>query len=345
MAVKALISSLEDEILDPEEETFFLFSHDFRSSNLGMIDPKAAELSLTIAGRDFTIHQSPAILSSTRAGGTTGAVLWKVTPLFATYLSSPSSLFNPIFHPSSTILELGCGISPLTALLLAPRVSRYVLTDQPYVARIIHQNLEANPLPKPTSSSSSKHPFSSSSSSSRRKKAGAANPSSSGPGVIVFRPLDWELDSPDASLTGSPAARSFDALICCDCIYNEALVGPLVSAAADLARLRLRDQEDEADDRDSAAGTALPSSSSGDRNSYSTSSTTTTTTTTDRSEPCVCIVAQQLRSPDVFEEWARAFHRDFRVWRVPSPLLPEGLRIESEFVVHVGILREARVDF
>ncbi|KAK2022698.1 hypothetical protein LX32DRAFT_732641 [Colletotrichum zoysiae] len=339
MAVKALISSLEDEILDPEEETFFLFSHDFRSSNLGMIDPKAAELSLTIAGRDFTIHQSPAILSSTRAGGTTGAVLWKVTPLFANYLSSPSSLFNPIFHPSSTILELGCGISPLTALLLAPRVSRYVLTDQPYVARIIHQNLEANPLPKPTSSS--KH--SSSSSSSRRKKAGAANPSSSGPGVIAFRPLDWELDSPDPSLTGSPAARSFDALICCDCIYNEALVGPLVSTAADLARLRLRDQEYEAEARDSAAG-ASSSSSFGDHNRYY-STSSTAATTTGRSEPCVCIVAQQLRSPDVFEEWARAFHRDFRVWRVPSPLLPEGLRVESEFVVHVGILREARVDF
>ncbi|KAK2000116.1 hypothetical protein LX36DRAFT_631096 [Colletotrichum falcatum] len=304
MAVKALISSLEDEILDPEEETFFLFSHEFHSSNLGMIDPKAAELSLTVAGRDFTIHQSPAILSSARAGGTTGAVLWKVTPLFAAYLSSPSSLFNPIFRPSSTVLELGCGISPLTALLLATRVSRYILTDQPYVARIIQQNLEANPLPKSTSSSYSK----SSSFSSRRKKAGAASPAD-GPGLISFHPLDWELDTPDPSLTGSPAARSFDALISCDCIYNEALVGPLVSATADLARLRLR------------------------------------MTTTDRSEPCVCIVAQQLRSPDVFEEWARAFHRDFRVWRVPSALLPEGLRIESEFVVHVGILRESRVDF
>ncbi|KAK1596446.1 uncharacterized protein LY79DRAFT_65078 [Colletotrichum navitas] len=344
MAVKALISSLEDEILDPEEETFFLFSHEFRSSNLGMIDPKAAELSLTIAGRDFTIHQSPTILSSTRAGGTTGAVLWKVTPLFATYLSSPSSLFNPIFRSSSTILELGCGISPLTALLLAPRVSRYVLTDQPYVARIIQQNLEANPLPESTSSSSSKP----SSFSSRRKRASAANPSSSSsgpgqdaradsPGVIAFRPFDWELDTPDPSLTGSPAARSFDALICCDCIYNEALVGPLVSATADLAHLRLRDQEDHAYARDAAGAT-------GDHhNHYSASSTTTMTT--DRSEPCVCIVAQQLRSPDVFEEWARAFHRDFRVWRVPSALLPEGLRIESEFVVHVGILREARVDF
>ncbi|GKT45679.1 uncharacterized protein ColSpa_05860 [Colletotrichum spaethianum] len=283
MAVKGLISSLEDEILDPEEETFFLFSHEIPSSNLGFIDPKATELSLTLAGRDFTIHQSPTVLSSTRAGGTTGA-------------------------------------------------------DQPYVARMIHQNLEANPLPKSTSSSSKP-------SSSRRKKAGGAAPSSApgqdaradGPGVITFHPLDWELDTPDPSLTGSPTARSFDAVVCCDCIYNEALVGPLVSATADLARLRLREQEDEADARDSAGA-------SGDQHRHHLSSSTTTTTT-DRSEPCVCIVAQQLRSPDVFEEWAKAFHRDFRVWRVPDALLPEGLRIESGFVVHVGILREAKVDF
>ncbi|OHE94760.1 hypothetical protein CORC01_09977 [Colletotrichum orchidophilum] len=322
MAVKALISTLEDEILDPEEETFFLFSHNIPSSNLGFIDPKATELSLTLAGRDFTIHQSPTVLSSTRAGGTTGAVLWKITPLFATYLSSPTSPFSPIFTPSSTVLELGCGISPLTALLLAPRIARYVLTDQPYVARMIHQNLEANPLPKSPSSRRSRKAANTATSS--YASSSTTTPSSQTPGTIDFRPLDWELDTPDASLTGSALARSFDAVVCCDCIYNEALVEPLVSTTADLARLRLRAQQDDKADN-------FPSSSSA-------------TTTPDRPEPCVCIVAQQLRSPDVFEEWIGAFHRDFRIWRVPDELLPAGLRIESGFVVHVGILREPEVD-
>ncbi|KAH0431385.1 hypothetical protein CcaCcLH18_07119 [Colletotrichum camelliae] len=295
MAVKALISTLEDEILDPEE---------------GFIDPKATTLSLTLADRDFTIHQSPTVLSSTRAGGTTGAVLWKITPLFATYLSSPTSPFNSIFTPTSTVLELGCGISPLTALLLAPRITRYILTDQPYVSRMIHQNLEANPLP--TSSTASKP-------SSRRKKATSTTTSaSSSPGSIQFTSLDWELDTPTPSLTGSPATRSFDAVVCCDCIYNEALVEPLVSTTADLARLRLRVQEEQ--EEETGAEEA------------------------ERSEPCVCIVAQQLRSPDVFEEWVKSFHRRFRVWRVPDELLPEGLRIESGFVVHVGILRESKFE-
>ncbi|KXH43819.1 hypothetical protein CSAL01_03981 [Colletotrichum salicis] len=327
MAVKALISTLEDEILDPEEETFFLFSHNIPSSNLGFIDPKATELSLTLAGRDFTIHQSPTVLSSTRAGGTTGAVLWKITPLFATYLSSPTSPFSPLFTPTSTILELGCGISPLTALLLAPRIARYILTDQPYVARMIHQNLDANPLPKSSSSSSTSRRSRKTASSTTTTTSSS---SSTTPETISFHPLDWETDTPDSSLTGVPptTARSFDAVICCDCIYNEALVEPLVSTTADLARLRVRAQQEDRDD-DEAADNSSPS----------------TTTAADRSEPCVCIVAQQLRSPDVFEEWIGAFHRDFRTWRVPDALLPEGLRIESGFVVHVGILREAEWDF
>ena len=54
-------------------ETFELFSQDLPSQNLGFIDPKAATVELTIAGRDLTVHQSPSILSSNRAGGTTGA--------------------------------------------------------------------------------------------------------------------------------------------------------------------------------------------------------------------------------------------------------------------------------
>jgi hypothetical protein len=57
-------------------------------------------------------------------------------------------------------------------------------------------------------------------------------------------------------------------------------------------------------------------------------------------EPCVCVVAQQLRSPEVFEGWIKAFHEEFRVWRVPDEMLDEGLRVGSGFAVHVGILRD-----
>ncbi|KAG7124054.1 Transport protein particle subunit like [Verticillium longisporum] len=146
MSVLELLESFEDEVLDPEEETFALFSAPIPSANLGFIDPRAAELDITLPpNRDFTIHQSPTLLASSRAGGTTGAVLWKITPLFAAFLSSPDCPFLPRSSSAPTgpassdaaVLELGCGISALTGLACGPRVGRYVLTDQPYVARLL----------------------------------------------------------------------------------------------------------------------------------------------------------------------------------------------------------------
>jgi hypothetical protein len=94
MSIRNFIESLEEEILDPEEgtspistcahpanipETFFLFSQPIPSANLGFVDPKASELDITIRGRDYTIHQSPAVLASNREGGTTGAG-WSPAP-------------------------------------------------------------------------------------------------------------------------------------------------------------------------------------------------------------------------------------------------------------------------
>ncbi|KAJ3503883.1 hypothetical protein NM208_g16423 [Fusarium decemcellulare] len=77
-----LIAQLEPEVEDPEEgklkvpdfqQTFVLYAQPIPSLDLGFIDPRAASVDVSVAGRDFTIHQSPAVLSSSRAGGTTGA--------------------------------------------------------------------------------------------------------------------------------------------------------------------------------------------------------------------------------------------------------------------------------
>lgn len=72
--------------------------------------------------------------------------------------------------------------------------------------------------------------------------------------------------------------------------------------------------------------------------------------------PTIAIIAQQQRSPDVFEAWLKETLRLFRVWRIdefekntpplppPSLLLSEaGKRIAlgdgSGYVVHVLVLR------
>jgi hypothetical protein len=103
-------------------------------------------------------------------------------------------------------------------------------------------------------------------------------------------------------------SSSFDAVLACDCIYNEALIPPFVQTCADACRLRAREE--------------VPNEA-GPR------------------QPCVCVVAQQLRDPGVFEAWIERFAQDFHVWRVPDEALPGQLQPEKGFVVHVGVLRES----
>ncbi|KAK2072478.1 hypothetical protein P8C59_006829 [Phyllachora maydis] len=298
MAVPVLLGLLGDHVVSAEEETFDLFAQDLPSRDLGFVDPKAPVLELTVAGRDLTIHQSPGLLSSDRAGGTTGAVVWAITPLFAAWLASPS---NPLFtsrvlSPSAAVLELGCGISALVGLVVGPRVAQYVLTDQPYVARLVGQNMAAN-RQRPRQHHPSRRP------------------------TLRFAPLDWEADEVTPALAGpddddaaaavargsfdaaAVARGSFDAVVACDCVYNDALVEPLVAACRDVCSLRRRRRRDD--------GRRAASAAAG---------------------PCVCVVAQQLRDPEVFELWLACFMRSFRVWRVPDALLPEGLRAGSGFV-------------
>lgn len=227
--------------------------------------------------------------------------MWKVTPMFASWLASPTNILfrTGVLSASSTVLELGCGVSALVGLALGPLVSRYVLSDQPYVARFVEQNLEQNRGPSPARSAGK---------SRGRGKASTSSSSSGAGGSIAFHPLDWEADTPTAELTGrGAAARSFDLVLGCDCVYNEALVPPFAQTCLDVCRLR------SADDGGAEGVPVRP--------------------------PCVCLVAQQLRDPEIFEAWLREFcARGFRVWRVPDGELPEGIRSNMGFVVHVCVL-------
>ncbi|KAK8051580.1 hypothetical protein PG993_002965 [Apiospora rasikravindrae] len=285
-------------------ETFLLFSQEIPSQNLGFVDARASSLDLTVAGKDYVIHQTPAVLSSNRAGGTTGAVLWKVTPMFADWIASPG---NPLWRtgvlaPTSYVIELGCGISGLTGMVLSQSVSRYVLTDQPYVSKWIDANLAENAANLSASGAAT----------TRRRgkgKAAAAPPS----GNVTFTPLDWELDEVTSRLTGSDAVKSFDAVIACDCIYNDALIRPLVQTCVDVCKLRR------------ASGSAEGESDQSE-------------------EPAICIVAQQLRDPEIFEGWIKEFHRHFRTWRMPESHLSDALRANPGFVIHVGKLRTAPLE-
>ncbi|KAK6606314.1 hypothetical protein H4I96_04776 [Botrytis cinerea] len=311
--VQSFLDSLGPEVEDPEEEAFLLFSQTIPSQNLGFVDSKATEIDLTINGRDLTIYQSPTILSSNRDGGTTGAgkstlppLDMENHPLFAKWISSPTNplLQHQIITSDSIVLELGCGISGLIALTLSPLLQTYILTDQPYVLKFLSQNLSSNSSSSSTTTSKSK---------SRKSKAPSSTSTSTqqtSTNKIIPLTLDWETDVVSPSLTCSETTTSFDTIIACDCIYNDALIPPFVQTCVDLCRLR--------------------SASSPSKNQDQ----------TEPSNPTLCVIAQQLRSPDVFESWLKEFNKFFKVWRVQEGDIQEcGLGEDSGFVVHVGILR------
>ena len=217
--------------LTRKKETFLLFAQPIPSSDLGFVDRKATNLTIEVAGREFDVSQAPGVLESRRAGGTTGAVLWNVTPRLAEWLSAPHNALFAAVRPSPAVLELGCGTSGLLALVTAGRAGRYTLTDQGYVYRTLAANLAANEERVAQRRGKGRDRASSSQKAERREGTfGAA-------GNISFVELDWEQDVPGPSLAGG-AANGLDVVLAADCIYNEALVRPFVQTCADACGLR-----------------------------------------------------------------------------------------------------------
>jgi predicted nicotinamide N-methyase len=147
--------------------------------------------------------------------------LWKITPLLAKWLATRPEWLQDIglLTFSSTVVELGCGITGLLGIVTAPQVGHYVLTDQEYVMKSLRGNVE-----QALGTSSSK--------SARNKKkhqAVAAN--------LHVKPLDWELDEPGMVLNGIADASTVDLVIVCDCVYNEHLIKPLIQTLLGLAKV------------------------------------------------------------------------------------------------------------
>ncbi|RDA83453.1 hypothetical protein CP532_1823 [Ophiocordyceps camponoti-leonardi (nom. inval.)] len=297
---------LGEEISDPEEETFLLYAQQPLSTlDLGFVDPRAGSVTVTVGGREVVLSQSPALLASDREGGTTGAV----TPLLATWFSTSShaaTLLSALNEPKN-VLELGCGISPLTGLAFRPRASTYVFSDQGYVQRLLKRNMASAGLVEDQEEDQDHREHQHKKQNRVGKRHFQKDRSSSS---FSFRPLDWDADVVTPSFCHP--APSFDLVIASDCIFNEALVPNFTRTCVDVCRFKVGEDKND------------PSSSSSSSSSCC----------------CACVVAQQLRSHDVFRAWINLFVERFRLWRVPAEMLPVELRPESGFVIHVAVLRD-----
>ena len=246
------------------------------------INPRVFSLPIDQVGRLEQVW-AHSVLIKRNADGV--IVLWKVTPLVAGWLASPQNfLFRfGILDSASTVLELGSGTSGVIASTISPLVKSFICTDQKYALGLLEQNLSEN---RP------------------QRKIARSKKESSNSNVEVL-PLDWEFDTVTSipHLLRSKAidvSNGFDAVISCDCIYNEALVEPFVQTCREICRLRQASVE---------------------------------------CRPTLCIIAQQIRSSDVMERWLGETLTFFRLWRVPDELLDEGLRENTGFVVHLALLK------
>ena len=237
----------EDKISDHVYELFS--SHTRRSANaqsLGFVDSGRDHVTFShdASGTEIDLHQSTAILNSS-AASTTGAVLWKVSPIFASWVLDCSAV-NPrakktlskrgkksggfvytpstgtnlactpkLFGPgnSSTVLELGCGATGLLACVFAPLVKTYVATDQTHLLKLTKRNIETNLSHYQSSTVPNSQP------SNKAKYR------------LECMELDWE--DPEESWTdikdGVFDGNYPDLVIACDTIYNEYLIDPFVA--------------------------------------------------------------------------------------------------------------------
>jgi len=371
------------------EDTFAVLAHRPPPRNLGFIDRTSSSLSVTVNGHEFAINQSPQLLKSQRVGGTTGAgaslksilysflvacdalassphcldhihlikaistVVWSLTPLLASFLTSPTNplAVHGILTPQATVLELGSGVSSIMALsfAVAPphlRPARIVLSDQEYVLRIARQNVEHNlhtagqwekvrESVRPTFVS---YKITGSTREASGRKVGRlrkpqtrlspkgspsatapSKPVSAAPLILDLITLDWERDSlhhHPAFLQGSGMGH-ISLVVAVDCIYNESLIPHLIETCVD-----------------ACSATSTPFNSvhpSRPRNESGT----------------LVLVALELRSPDVLDCFLEQFTRYFKVWRMPDGLVDKELRtgadsegetVGSGYAVYCGIL-------
>ena len=229
--------------------------------------------------------------------------MWKINPRFAEWIASPKNALAQyhVISNGSTVLELGCGVCPIIALLMKSRVSRYIATDQDYVLKRFRQNLAEN------ARSCQTKPLKTRPGKRRTVKDFESHQTR----TVEVLELDWEHSCieglPDIIRQGPTSTvrpwNGLDIIVACDCIINEKMVVPFVNACVALCRFRKTTREGQL-------------------------------------APTVCVVAQQLRSPEVFEEWLARMTRRFHVFRVSEDHLPTELGPHSGHAVHLAILKE-----
>lgn len=152
-----------------------------------------------------------------------GSVLWRSSLYLARHILSqyyhPSTDTTPLLDPSllksSRILELGCGTG-LLAVLLSSICGQYTASDRLENLKLVQRNIELNGLTV---------------GDSKANTLGSLQKS------VKLEEIDWAQVSEDGKKRNSRPEpqrnhEEYDLVLAVDCIYNEALVIPLIDTFA-----------------------------------------------------------------------------------------------------------------
>lgn len=142
---------------------------------------------------------------------------------------TPNPLVNPDRLRSSRILELGAGTG-LLSILLSPLCAEYIASDRYENLRLLQRNLELNGINHLDESVRGK------SSAVKDGRTGLVQSKK-----VRIEEVDWKAISAERKKIAKAGdwmreeedvAETFDMVLAVDCVYNEALVQPLVDTLA-----------------------------------------------------------------------------------------------------------------
>nr|POE82409.1 ribosomal lysine n-methyltransferase 5 [Quercus suber] len=281
-----------------------------------MLDPRAPTLDLRVGGRELSVAQSPGLLQSARGGGTTGAAAWQSGVRFAEWLASATAADESAKvggndasaaggRGSSAAAQFDASSTVLELGAGLAGVVGGVLATRARKVVLTDQPYCLRALRKNVEGHCAA--WASGAGVGKKKALSSAARAGELMAKVEILPLDWEADDARSLLVASGYPRGVDLVVACDCVYNSHLIRPFTQTCVDVCSAR-RDCGEEEEEQEGLRAT-------------------------------VCIVVQQLRQSEIFEEWLGEFMKWFRVVRLPGSVVGEELGEGSGFVVHAAILK------
>src|SRR5690606_2762754 len=167
---------------------------------------------------------------------------WRLSIPLAEFFLGNFTSPNPLLSSDSTVLELGSGSSGVMALTVGTKVKRWIASDIEAICRHLGRNIREN-LGGDWTEKDGLSTHVGGRGIKGKRKANSSTLAANG-GCIEVTVINWEqtdLQTHSAfrvtNKTGSTEYIKLDMIVCTDCVYNHALIKPLVDTMVEASKL------------------------------------------------------------------------------------------------------------